>query len=276
MNKRGSYRDPMLATQGIVRVTAQRGIQSIEIGGRILLALAESSKPVGLKELALATEMPSAKIHPYLVSFIKLDFVEQNMATGLYGLGRQSLQLGLSYLQKVDAISIAREEILRLASETDQSVALSVWGNMGPTILQFEQSPIPVLVYLRVGTVMSLVNTATGLAFSAYMPAKLIEGMLKSEPLRFGGSEETAKMPWDRVEEALIDVRRRGLSRAVSLTVQGLNAFGAPVFNHSSQVTMAVTITGPDSHFDADWDSPIAKLARDCANTISARIGYRE
>jgi len=37
-------------------VRPQRGIQSIEVGGRLLLALAAAGRPMALKELAQAAE----------------------------------------------------------------------------------------------------------------------------------------------------------------------------------------------------------------------------
>jgi DNA-binding IclR family transcriptional regulator len=252
----------------------RRGIQSIEIGGKILLALQRSQKPMVLKDIARETQMPAAKIHPYLVSFIKLELVEQDAATGLYDLGRQSLQLGLSYLQKLDVARFASAEMRQLSVDTGQSVALAVWGNLGPTILRFEQSSYPVLVYLRVGTVMSLVNTATGLAFSAFMPPNVVRGLMKLEPYRFGGSEASANMSWDKVEAALSDVRRRGLARAVSLTVPGLNAFSVPIFDHTRQIALTITITGPNSNFDKKWTGVLAKKVTRSAEQISRSIGF--
>ena len=44
------------------------GIQSIEVGGQLLLALGRTGKPMVLKELAREAGMPAAKAHPYLVS----------------------------------------------------------------------------------------------------------------------------------------------------------------------------------------------------------------
>jgi len=39
---------------------SQQGIQSIEVGGRILRALAEASRPQMLRDLAAAAQMPPA------------------------------------------------------------------------------------------------------------------------------------------------------------------------------------------------------------------------
>ena len=43
-----------------------RGIQSIEVGGQLLLALAHHGRPMALKDLAREAAMSPAKAHPYL------------------------------------------------------------------------------------------------------------------------------------------------------------------------------------------------------------------
>ena len=66
---------------------AQRGIQSVEVGGRLLLALVHEGRPMALKDLAQAAGMAPAKAHPYLVSFGKLGLIAQDESSGRYGLG---------------------------------------------------------------------------------------------------------------------------------------------------------------------------------------------
>ena len=59
----------------------RRGIQSIEVGGQLLVALADSGSAMSLKQLAEAAHMTPAKAHPYLVSFGKLGLVTQDPAS---------------------------------------------------------------------------------------------------------------------------------------------------------------------------------------------------
>ena len=88
-------------------MSEQRGIQSIEVGGRLLLALAGHGRPMALKDLALAADMAPAKAHPYLVSFGKLGLIAQDSASGHYGLGPLAMQLGLISLQQFDPVRLA-------------------------------------------------------------------------------------------------------------------------------------------------------------------------
>ena len=45
----------------------------------------------------------------------------------------------------------------------------------------------PVDANLRTGTVLTLMNTATGVIFASFLPPKMIESMLAHEALRMGG-----------------------------------------------------------------------------------------
>ena len=93
----------------------QRGIQSIDVGGRLLHALARSAGAMMLKEMAEAADMPAAKAHAYLVSFCKLGLMEQDAATGRYDLGPLALELGLVSLNRLDAVKIATRAMAGLS-----------------------------------------------------------------------------------------------------------------------------------------------------------------
>lgn len=252
---------------------AQRGIQSIEVGGQLLLALARRGAPMMLKDLAREAGMPAAKAHPYLVSFGKLGLIEQDPLTGRYELGALALELGLISLQRLDPVRIATPEITALADRVAQSAALAVWGNHGPTIIRFEESTHPIHVNLRTGTVMSLINSATGVVFAAFLPPKVTEGLIRAElELADGG---TKRPSWKQIEQLLGEVRQRGLARAVGNPIPGINAFSAPVFDHTRNIVLAITLLGPVGTFDANWNSPIARDLRETAARVSGRLGYK-
>ncbi|RAG74321.1 IclR family transcriptional regulator, partial [Burkholderia multivorans] len=71
------------------------GIQSVEVGGRMLDALARRRKPLGLSELAAAADLSTAQAHTYLVSLTRLAFGKRDAITGNYEPGPLSLRLGL-------------------------------------------------------------------------------------------------------------------------------------------------------------------------------------
>ncbi|MFN3629527.1 MAG: IclR family transcriptional regulator C-terminal domain-containing protein, partial [Casimicrobiaceae bacterium] len=69
------------------------------------------------------------------------------------------------------------------------------------------------------------------------------------------------------------EVRRRGLARARGHPVPGVHAFSAPVFDHTGEAVLAVTVLGPAAEFDVRWSSPIAAHLRAAVSDLSARLG---
>ena len=251
----------------------RRGIQSIEIGSNLLLQLAKHVRPIALKDLAKAAGMTAGKAHPYMVSFLKVGFVKQTDA-GLYELGPFALQLGLSRLQRMDPVKEASELIEDLARETNQSVALAVWGNLGPTIVRLEEPVQPLHVNLRTGTVMSLANTATGRLFAAYLPAKVVEGLLGDELSRFGhGGASAAPITREALETLMAETRKHGLSRARGRPIPGIDALCAPVFDADGHIVLGILAMGPTASFDSNWDGAVARALKRCAAEVSRRIG---
>ena len=252
----------------------QRGIQSIDVGGRLLQALSRSDGAMMLKDMAEAADMPAAKAHAYLVSFCKLGLVEQDPATGRYDLGPLALELGLVSLNRLDAVKIATPEMSALSQRTGQSTAIAVWGNYGPTIVRFEQSVRPIHVNMRTGTVMALTQTATGYVFAAHVtPAQINAALVATSP--DAKQRAAAKRLLQSLAPEFAAVRERGLARAQGNPVPGVNAFSAPVFDHTGEVVLALTALGSAAEFDATWASPIAKDVKTTARAISERLGYR-
>jgi DNA-binding IclR family transcriptional regulator len=253
----------------------KRGIQSIEIGGGLLRALAEVGQPMMLRDLAGSVGITAARAHPYLVSFTRIGLVEQSGATGRYELGPLALQIGLASLRRLEPVRIATEPISELAHRIGQTVALAVWGNHGPTIIRLEEASGAVHVNMRIGSVMSLLGTATGRVFAAFLPPKMLETFMDADFGRASVGHESAKgMTHAQIAAAVAEVRQHGLARAVGRPIPGVNAFSAPVFNQSGSIVLAVTTIGAAALFDAEWNSPIAKELLDCTKAISTRLGF--
>jgi DNA-binding IclR family transcriptional regulator len=244
---------------------SSRGIQSVEVGGQLLLALAHHGRPMALKDLAREAGMAPAKAHPYLVSFGKLGLIEQEPASGRYGLGPLALQLGLISLQQYDPVRLATPLIEELAQTLGHTMAIGVWGNRGPTIVRVAEPPSPVHVSMRHGTVMSLTGTASGWLFAAHRPREAVLAVLEAEHTRADGG----------FEARLAEVREHRMARAVDLSVPGVSALAAPVFDGAGTMVLSITAIGSTAAFDTRWDGPLASAIRRVANDLSRRLGWK-
>jgi DNA-binding IclR family transcriptional regulator len=257
----------------------QRAVQSVEVGGRLLLALAAHTSPMTLKDLAAGAQLPASRAHPYLVSFGRLGLVLQDAHTGLYALGPAALQLGLTALHQCDPVRTAGPLAEALAHRTGQAVAVAVWGNFGPTVVRMIDARQPLHVAMRAGTVMSPFGTATGRAFAAVLPTERITELMASTALGGrppersdgGNTQHLALMAEARREFAL-----HGCTRAVGRPIPGVNAFSTPVFDHDGKPALVLTLLGHQDHVASAWSSPMSAAVKQAAAEVSLRLGYRK
>ncbi len=251
----------------------QRRIQSIEVGMRVLGALTGQHRPLPLKELASLAAMPPGKAHPYLVSFMATGMVKQSPFTGHYELGPMALQMGLAALQQLNPLTEASQEAALLAERSDLSVALAVWGQLGPTVVRLDEPRYPMHFNMRVGTVMSVLNTITGRVFAAYLPEKMVRSMLQDEHRRVtAGTSVPLDAP--EIQRLLHEIRACGMGRGVSTPLPGVNTLCAPVFGADGRIALAITLIGPQGVFDAEIDGPAGRLLHEHATRVSERLGY--
>ena len=269
------------------RADDRRGIQSIEVGGRLLKAAAAQGHPLPLKALSQAADMSAAKAHPYLVSFCKLGLMSQDPVTGYYGLGPLAMEMGLIGIQQVDPIRLATAQLDALATELGHTVAIAVWGSHGATIVRTAASPAPIHVTMRHGTVVSLWNTASGPLFAAYRPEDEVRALwadfqrlgdmdlTRRAGSRGAGSTLDSAPTWEQFVALMAEVRARGLHRSVDSIVEGVSALAVPVFDSEASLALALTAIGPSGAFDASWDGEIATRLRAAAQDLMRQMGGR-
>ena len=260
----------------ITKVASERqGIQSIEVGFRLLDVLAKNNRPMMLRDIAKGAGMAAAKAHRYLVSFMRIGIVEQDAGTGRYDLGAYALELGLSGLGRLDPVRLAGPVLDNLCEEIHETVALAVWGTHGATIVRIVDAGSPITITLRPGTVLSLSRSATGRAFAAFYRSPFLKKMIDAELQEQADSSKTALTTSRRqLEKVLTEIRERGLARATSSLTPGINGFSAPVYDHSNRMVAAITSLGSVGEFDAEWESSTAQAMRQAAADLSHRLGY--
>ncbi|HWK45408.1 MAG TPA: IclR family transcriptional regulator [Stellaceae bacterium] len=252
-----------------------RGVQSIEVGGRLLAALVEAAQPTMLRDLASRAKMAPAQAHAYLVSFRKLGIVDQDPASGRYLLGPYALQLGLARMRSFDPLRMAAVATTELAAEMGLMTTVSVWGTHGPTIIQVQEAAQPVHVNLRAGAVFTITGTATGHLFAAFLPDAIVRPLVRAE-LKAGGAERQIGLPTSMpaLELTVADIRRLGYATTQGIPVPGVNAVSVPVFDYTGQLQFAVTVIGHAGVLAVDPDSAQVAQVDRFGRRLSAELGF--
>ena len=261
----------------VTRVASDRqGIQSIEVGFRLIDVLASNGRPMMLRDIARGAGMPAAKAHRYMVSFMRTGMIEQDSDSGRYLLGSHALEVGLSALGRLDPVRLAGPILEDLCEEIQETVALAVWGNRGATIVRIVDSGAPITIALRAGTVLPLCRSATGQAFAAFFRSPFLKQMLHQELREISEAGKIAITTARRqLEKTLTEIRRHGISRASGSLTPGINGFSAPVFDHSGMMAAAITSLGTVGDVSVEWDSRVARAMRAAASNLSRKLGFQ-
>ncbi len=250
---------------------SSHGVQSLEIGIGVLKVLLESASAMMLKDIAAAADMPASKAHRYLVSLVRSGLVQQDSENSKYDLGPLAIPLGLAAVDRLDRVKLGLSSISQLRDLTNETTALSVWGEFGPVMVRWERPHRPITVNVITGNTVSMLATSTGRLFAAWMPPEVVRPHLERE-LRLGRSTEFKTL--EQVERVLQDVRAKGYSFVrdsdYSNRVLGL---AAPVFNFKNNISMAVSIVGVEGISDLGPDSlALTELLR-ATVALSKRLG---
>ncbi|MES2031984.1 MAG: IclR family transcriptional regulator [Pseudomonadota bacterium] len=243
-----------------------RGIQSVEIAGQLIDVLCTAPKDTALKQLSALAGMPPSKAHRYMASLVRIGIARQD-DNGRYNLGPLALRLGLAAIGQSDIIQAAGRATEKLARELGLSVHLNVWGDWGPVVVRLEQGPSPVISTVRLGSVLPLTRSATGLVYLAFSNPSITSPVVERELAAHA-------LPIDRDELAsrVEATRAQGFAAVGGLLIPGLAAICAPVFDFQNELACAITVTGADVTITDPAGRFVEQLCSNCAK-ISAEFG---
>jgi DNA-binding IclR family transcriptional regulator len=244
------------------------GIQSIEVGLKLLRPMIDAGGPMTLKALSEAAGYAPPKAHRYLVSLIRMKLAYQDPMTGLYGLGELAFELGLAAIGLLDRDALGRRAVCELCEETRHTACLVVWANGGATVAAFDPGIGSIFLGIRVGSILSLLRSASGRVFLSYMPRESVADVLKRELAEMRLQSAAA-------DEIVEKVRREGVSRVRDTMMVGLSAVAAPVFDHDGRLLYVLTALGQTESFDTSLKGATAGIVRNKAMELSTRLGFK-
>jgi DNA-binding IclR family transcriptional regulator len=258
-------------------LTDPRGIQSVEVGLGILLPFIGASEPFKLSDLADQAGVSPTQAHAYLVSFRRLGLVEKDEESGRYRLGRYALDLAVARMQSFDPLRAATSHLENLRDATNLTLALSVWGSYGPTIIVIRDGIEQLNINSRVGTVYSATGTATGMAYIAHMSEEAVKAAIKSELSEQGEKRRVGKTrTWAETSKEVGIIKARKFATISPNPVAGINAIASPIFDYTGDVKMVMTLIGTAANPELNPQSTSVRLLLECASRISFELGYVE
>jgi DNA-binding IclR family transcriptional regulator len=248
-------------------------VQAAETGMAVLKGLAHLGGRSSLTALSAHVAESPAKVHRYLASLMEEGLVQQDAASQHYYLGTEAIRIGLAAMRQADPIRAAEPCLIRLRESLEVTCFVAVMGNKGPTIVRFEEPGLPVTVNVRVGSVMSMLWSATGRAFLGLLDESRVLALAEQE-LREATPDMRAQLDAkDPIGALRREVRQARCASVKDTYLRGISAVAAPVYDHAGRVCAVITALGATGGFDPAVDSPIAQAVRREARAAGALLG---
>ena len=179
-------------------------------------------------------------------------------------------------IAKLRAVRVATRAMAELSDELDETLGLGVWGNRGPTIVRWEEAKKPVSDNLRTGLVLPVLTSATGLAFTAWLPNELTAPFVDAESLQDASGNFYPDHP--HLAHQLAQVRSEGYVRLVGtesfadLYGGSISALSVPVFDSHNAMVLALTAIGHRDQLDTTKDGRLVTGLLRVAADITRRL----
>lgn len=241
----------------------RRGINSVEIGVRVLECLISLGRPAPLKAVAEKAKLQPSQAHRYLASLVNSRVLRQDHATGLYDVGPVALRIGLYAITSNEALN----DVVNLAQDisADERVATNVlvWGTSGPTVIRFFRGRPPLYSQVGMGTTFPVSGSVAGRVFMAYMREEEIEPYLSIEGFPGG----VKKYP--ELMANITKIRSVGGDVGESPQIPGLRACAAPIFALGDVLVAVIAIPVPQAVTSERLASIFDTLIQRCRSITS-------
>jgi DNA-binding IclR family transcriptional regulator len=249
-------------------------VQSATTAVVLLKGLAALGGRASLTALAAYVGESPAKVHRYLVSLIEESLVAQEPLNQLYVLGPECLAIGLAAMRNVDPIREAEPSLLLLRQTLEVTCFVACMGNRGPTIVRFEEPGLPVTVNVRVGSVMSVLWSATGRVFLGLLDESRVRDMAERDLAQASAELRAQLDPHDPIGTLRSEVQAAQCATVKDTNLKGISAVAAPLIDFNGRLCGSLTALGATGGFDSSIDGPIAQAVRREAQAINVRLGY--
>jgi len=241
--------------------------QAVDRGAQLLVAVLASERPLGVTELARATELPKSTVSRLLGVLERHGLVAQDGPRGALRPGSAILTYAQRGLYERNIVALAEPSLQALAAASGETINLAVPGSGGVEHLAQVDGRHFLGAGQWVGRRVDFHCTAVGKVFLATGAASLPPGPLAPlAPATITSREALAT--------ELARVGREGYAAAVDELEAGLAAIAAPVHGDGGRVVAALSITGPTLRLgprEIDRLVPLLKLE---AQRLSRRLGH--
>lgn len=210
---------------------------------RVLEALALQARPMALAEVSEAADLSKSNAHRLLQTLEGCGFVNREAVSQKYSASLRMWELGAFTFDRMDLRALARPHLETLASETEETVHLSVFDRNEALFLDKIDGSHAVRTYVNVGDRAPCYCSASGKALLAHMPDDIVAAVGQTITQH---TDQTVRNA-DELRQHLQRVRDRGYSLTNGEWRMQVTGVSTAVLSETGKVICAIGVAGPQS-----------------------------
>jgi DNA-binding IclR family transcriptional regulator len=244
-------------------------VQSVDRALSILEVLARDGE-AGVTEIAADLGVHKSTAFRLLATLEAHRLVEQDGERGRYRLGVGNLRLAGATTARLDLVQEARPVCRQLASETGETVNITVRAETSALYLDQVAGSSALQSHNWVGQHIPLHATSNG----KVLLSELEDAQLKKAVRELPRYTDQTVTTMSKLVAELAQVREQGSALAVDELETVLTAFAAPIRNAHGDVIASISVSGPSFRLTADRLDRAIPLLLAAALEVSHRLGW--
>lgn len=262
----GNAHEPTKAEPAVTRGI----VQSVEKALRLLQALDRQGDWMGVRELSRQLKISPPVTHNLLKTLRLASFVESNPVTRQYRLGLSAMRLGVGLDPLPEMRRFARPYIESLAAKSDETIVVLSWQHEKAVVIDWIQAAHALAVTHNKGVVEHPIVFASGRVLLAFQDRAIRERYARQEDYTQLGPNA----PRDAAEllNILAQVGADGFALTENVANSGVVAVGAPVFDATGRLLLAIGCSAPLSRITPDSLDHLRHRMLDVTAEMTARL----
>jgi DNA-binding IclR family transcriptional regulator len=246
-------------------------VQSVDRALTILEILARDGE-AGVTEIAVSLGVHKSTAFRLLATLESHRLVEQDGERGRYRLGVGNLRLAGATTARLDLVSEARPVCRQLASDTGETVNITVRSETSALYLDQIVGSSAVQSHNWVGQHIPLHATSNGKVLLSELTDAELKNAVRALP-RVTDRTVTSR---SKLRAELAEVRDAGYALAIDELEIGLTAAAAPIRSAHGDIIASMSISGPTFRLNGEKLERAIPLLVAAATEVSHRLGWGE
>ncbi len=248
---------------------------SIEKALAILMEFTGSNHEMGTVELSQKLGFHSATVSRILQILKQKGFLQLSSRTRKFTLGPSTFELGKTIFRSFNGnlLTIAMPYLVDLREQVGETVVLETMSGANPVVTYIAQGRRSMSILPNIGDRVPIHVSPGAKAMIAFSGSKSIDGLLNKKMHAFTSHTITDK---ETLKRQLAKIRRAGVAFCREEMAIGVNAIGAPIFDHANRAVAAVVVAGLATRLKLDMSSSAVVFLKKTARDISAQLFHQE